>query len=168
MADQIQNRLTIRCPRCGKDNVFDQPYTYHAGFSDQGFMYSDSGHCTLVWSDYDPVIKQFFPPGSQFAKDAGIRERFEVALRHAPDGGRWRFTNPARCLYCSGPISGPILEQIYYLVYPDSIITDEDNQLNLQTQLIPNPSMQLPGMVAAIPAKPARKPRRLFRRKERE
>ena len=135
-ADSPEKKLVIDCPRCRKDNVFDQPYMYHSGFSDQGFMYSDSGHCTLVWSDYDPVIKQFFPPGSRFREDSALRERFEQALRPAPDGGRWRFTNPPRCLYCSGPISGTILQHVHYLVYPDSIITDQDNHLDLSLQLL--------------------------------
>ena len=137
--DAPEKRLVINCHRCRRDNVFDQPHLYHSGFSDQGFMYSDSGHCTLVWSDYDPVIKQFFPPGSRFSEDSTLRERFEQALRPAPDGGRWRFSNPARCLHCSGPISGTLLQQIYYLVYPDSIITDQDNRLDLASQLLTHP-----------------------------
>jgi len=137
MADESQEKkLSIRCPRCNRDNVFEQPYMYHAGFSDQGFMYSDSGHCTLVWSNYDPVILKFFPPESRFSEDADLRKRFELALRPAPDGGRWGFSNPARCVHCSGPIAGSILNQIYYLVYPDSIITDQDGELSLVSQLI--------------------------------
>src|SRR2546427_561752 len=139
MSSDLQKQLTIACPHCRKANVFDQPYAYHAGFGDQGFMYSDSGHCTLVWSDYDPVIKQFFPPGSQFSKDADIRARFERALRPAPDGGCWRFTNPARCLHCSEPIAASILEQIYYLVYPDSIVTDENGCFGLGAQMLAAP-----------------------------
>jgi len=134
--EPAEKKLVINCPRCRKDNVFDQPYMYHAGFSDQGFMYSDSGHCTLVWSSFDPVIKRFFPPGRNMRKDGALRESFEQALRPAPDGGRWRFSNPARCMYCSGPISGTILQQIHYLVYPDSIITDQGERLELNSQLL--------------------------------
>lgn len=145
-------------------NVFDQPYTYHAGFSDQGFMYSDSGHCTLVWSWYDPVVKEFFPAGSRLSDNAAARGRFESALRPAPDGGRWRFANPARCLYCSGRIAGPILEQIYYLVFPDSIITDQDNQLNLKVQILPSADVQPPGRAKVTPPKPKRR-WRIFGRK---
>lgn len=131
-----EQKLTIQCPRCYRYNVFDQPYLYHAGFSDQGFLYSDSGHCTLVWSWYDPAIEKLFPGNGFSIQNPEARERFEKALRPAPDGGRWRFTNKAQCLYCSGPIGGTILEQIYYLVYPDSVITDENNRLGLATQLL--------------------------------
>lgn len=167
MTNGLPDKLALRCPRCNRDNNFDQPYAYHAGFSDQGFMYSDSGHCTLVYSDYDPVIKRFFPIGSRFSEDGALRERFEQALRQAPDGGRWRFSNPARCLYCSGPISGTNLQQIYYLVYPDSIITDQDNQLNLEAQLIPNADALLSDAVKQQP-QPKRGLWRIFERKDRE
>jgi len=30
--------VELRCPTCGHANNFDQPYAYHAGFSDQGFL----------------------------------------------------------------------------------------------------------------------------------
>jgi hypothetical protein len=128
--------LTIRCPKCGKDNVFDQPYPYHAGFSDVGFLYSDSGHCTLVWNWFDPAIKKFSKPGSRLSEDPQARERFERSLRPAPDGGRWRFENPARCLHCSEPIAGPIFKQIYFLVYPDSILTNHDEHVGLSAQIM--------------------------------
>lgn len=135
MPTDSERKFAINCPRCRRDNVFDQPYPYHAGFSDQGFMYSESGHCTLVWSWFDPAYKRFFPPGGKFADNIERQEKFERCLKSAPDGGKWGFNNPARCLYCSGPISGTILQHIYYLVYPDSIITDQDGRLDLNLQL---------------------------------
>jgi hypothetical protein len=55
--------------------------------------------------------------------------------RHAPNGGCWRFSNPARCMHCTGPIAGSILNQINYVVYPDSIITDQAEQLTSASQL---------------------------------
>jgi hypothetical protein len=47
----------IKCAACAHANIFNQPYPYHAGFSDQGFLYDDAGHLTLVWSCYDPAFK---------------------------------------------------------------------------------------------------------------
>ncbi len=119
--------ITVRCKECGRDNVFEQPYPYHAGFGDQGFLYSDSGHFTFTWSWYDPVLRRFFPPHSSYDQDAESRHRFEEALLPAPDGGRWRFENPARCIHCSAPISGSMLQTIYYLEYPGSIETQKPN-----------------------------------------
>jgi hypothetical protein len=130
-----ETKLIVKCQRRGKDNTFEQPYAYHAGFSDQGFLYSDSGHCTLVWSWYDPSIERMFGSKPMWTQEPGERERFENALRFAPDGGRWRFHNRPRCLHCSAPIAGSMLEHIYYLVYPGSIITDQGASLNLNLQL---------------------------------
>ena len=118
-------KVTVKCKECGRDTVFDQPYAYHAGFSDQGFLYSDSGHFTLTWSWYDPAIQRFFPPESRYDRDTELRHRFEQALKPAPDGGRGRAENPARCVHCSAPIAGSMLETIYYLVYPGSIEAQE-------------------------------------------
>src|SRR6185295_8528842 len=48
----------IKCGSCGHANIFNQPYPYHAGFSDQGFLYNDAGHLTLSWSCYDPAFER--------------------------------------------------------------------------------------------------------------
>jgi len=40
---------------CGFDNSFDQPYPFHAGFSNAGFLYNEAGNLTLVWSSFDPA-----------------------------------------------------------------------------------------------------------------
>lgn len=118
-------KLIVKCKQCGRDNTFDQPYAYHAGFSDQGFMYSDSGHLTLTWSWYDPAIKRFFSDERVWTAQSESHRRFEAALLPAPDGGRWRFSNPARCLHCSAALSGPMMECVYYLLYPGSIQTED-------------------------------------------
>ena len=118
-------KVTVKCKECGRDNIFDQPYPYHAGFGDQGFLYSDSGHFTLTWSWYDPAIGPFFPPDSRWDRDTELRHHFEQVLHLAPDGGRWRAENQARCIHCSAPIAGSMLQTIYYLLYPGSIQTQE-------------------------------------------
>jgi len=49
--------VQLRCATCGHCNEFDQPYAYHAGFGDQGFLYNDAGDCTLVWNINDPAYE---------------------------------------------------------------------------------------------------------------
>lgn len=144
----ITDKLTVKCKACGRDNIFDQPWAYHAGFSDQGFLYSDSGHHTFTWNWSDPAIQRLFPADTMWTQDAAARERFERALRPAPDGGRWRFSNRARCLHCSEPIAGSMLEHIYYLVYPGSVVTDSGQTFELSSQLHPPPL--LPGDIQQI------------------
>jgi hypothetical protein len=127
--------LSVKCKHCGRDNVFDQPYVYHAGFSDQGFLYNDSGTLTLVWSTADPVFAELFPGETPWTKERSNRQRFEKMLPAAPSGGKWRFRNPARCMHCAKPISAPMRKTVHYLVYPGSIVTDHEYQLRLREYL---------------------------------
>jgi hypothetical protein len=128
--------FSIKCKRCGKNNIFDQPYPYHAGFADQGFLYNDAGNLTLIWSVLDPVFEEIFPDQTLWTMSLLNRWRFEKMLLPAPFGGRWRFRNPARCIKCAKPISSPMLRSIHYLVFPGSIKTDQDKQFRLKEYLI--------------------------------
>jgi len=116
--------VTIKCTSCAHENVFDQPYPYHAGFSNEGFLYNDDGTLTLVWSSFDPAYEAVVGKKHPWTLTAEERAQFEGALRPAPCGGSWRFINPARCMKCADTISGPITHTIYYLLYPGSIVTD--------------------------------------------
>jgi len=116
--------LTINCGSCGHKNDFEQPYPFHAGFGDQGFLYNDAGNLTLVWSAFDPAYEATVGQGNAWALTAEQQSLLETALLYAASGGRWRFANPARCRSCASAISGPITETIYYLRYPGSLVTD--------------------------------------------
>ena len=123
--DHRKPPITIACPQCGGTNSFDQPYRYHAGFSDQGFLYNDAGNLTLVWSWYDPAYKAIVGEGNPPDRLTTDQQRlFEAQLLPAPIGGAFRFKNPARCVHCGHPISAPMPDEIYYVVYPNSLITD--------------------------------------------
>jgi len=113
--------VTINCPSCGRPNDFEQPYPFHAGFGNQGFLYNDAGNLTLVWSSFDPAYEAIVGKRHPWTLTPGQQSLLEGALRDAPSGGRWRFANPARCRNCAGAISGGMTETIYYLRYPDSL-----------------------------------------------
>ncbi len=66
--------------------MFDQPYPYHAGFDDQGYLYNDRGNLTLVWSMLDPVRAELFPGQRAWALNLLYRRRFEALLLPAPIG----------------------------------------------------------------------------------
>jgi hypothetical protein len=78
--------LTIKCKHCGKKNLFDQPYPYHAGFADQGFLYNDAGTLTLVWSITDPLFAVLFPGETIWTLSLLNRRRLEKLLLPAPQG----------------------------------------------------------------------------------
>lgn len=118
-------KLKVKCKQCGRENVFDQPYAYHAGFGNQGFLYDDAGKLTLTWSSYDPAYVAVVGQTHPWALTQSDRDRLESRFRDAPSGGRWRFRNPARCVHCGGQISDSILHTVYYLLYPGSIETED-------------------------------------------
>jgi len=118
--------VTINCPTCGQKNDFEQPYPFHAGFGNQGFLYNDAGNLTLVWSSFDPAYEAIVGKWHPWTLTTDQQVLLESALCEAPSGGRWRFVNPSRCLKCAKAISGPITETIYYLRYPASVDADSN------------------------------------------
>ena len=117
--------MDLACTSCGTVNTFAQPHPYHAGFANQGFLYNEQGTLTLVWSSFDPAYEQIVGKHHPWMLSDEQRKKMEDSLLPAPSGGRWLFTNPARCSSCNNPISGPIAETIYYLTYPGSLVFDE-------------------------------------------
>lgn len=125
-----KSQLKIRCSACKKETAFDQPYAYHAGFSDQAFLYDDAGTCALVFSAYDEEFSSVFGHLMPWtAKDEEKKTKFEDLLPLSPGGGRWRFSNPARCPHCAAKLSGPMSETIYYLLYPGSLVLNDIREL---------------------------------------
>jgi hypothetical protein len=105
---------------------FEQPYRYQAGFGNEGFLYNDAGNLTLAWSSVDPAYEAIVGKWHPWTLTTEQQALLESMLHEAPTGGEWRFANPARCLKCASPISGPITKTIYFLLYPGSIHTDSN------------------------------------------
>ncbi len=120
MAPNEHKSTSIKCPQCGKPNVFNQPYPYHAAYSNQGFLYNEAGTRTLVWDSLkDPDYLGIVGPYQPWILSKAQQEKLESMLQ--PDaGGRWLFSNPARCVHCHAPIMGPMLSDSYYVVYDGS------------------------------------------------
>jgi hypothetical protein len=117
--------VSVTCNACGNENAFAQPYRYHAGFGDQGFLYNDAGTLTLVWSSYDPAYVALVGRVHPWMLTETQRSLLEEALAPAPKGGHWRFRNPPRCTRCGAPIGeAPSARDIYFLKYPGSIDLD--------------------------------------------
>jgi hypothetical protein len=135
MTTLVDGKLALVCRRCRRQVVYDQPCPYHAGFSDQGFLYNDSGTLPLVWSVMDPLFQRLFPDDIYWSRSWISRRRFETLLLPAPSGGRWRFRNPARCPHCGRPISPPMQRTPHYLLYPGSLVIDPTKQSGLGSQI---------------------------------
>jgi hypothetical protein len=116
--------MVIKCNSCANENEFAQPYPYHAGFGNQGFLYNDDGNLTLVWSLYDSDYEALVGSKDALHLTEEDRATIESSLLPARFGGRFRFANPARCKQCRSEISGPMLRTVSYLVYDGSLVTD--------------------------------------------
>lgn len=143
----VTEKIKVKCKHCGHENQFDQPYAYHAGFGNQGFLYDDAGTLTLTWSSYDPAYVAVVGQKHPWALTQSDRDKLESRLRDAPSGGRWRFVNPARCLHCGGQISDSILHTIYYLLYLGSVEAENGQRCRFGEYLktMPNTSLEPAG-----------------------
>ena len=115
--------ITVVCPN-GHANDFDQPWPYHAGFSDVCFLYNDDGDLTLWWDMYDETFSDYLGRLPESERNLALpkaRAHIEAGLGPAPHGGKWRFSNPPRCLTCHAPIEPVPGSPIYFVVYPGSI-----------------------------------------------
>jgi hypothetical protein len=126
-----------KCKYCGFELEFDQPYPIHAGFSNEGFMYSDDGKQTLVWSSFDPDYILIVGDKHPWTLNDNERNKFELSLCPSSLCSNWSFRNSIRCVHCHQPYSGPITETIYYYQYKQTIDTHtrEHNPVKLKQLL---------------------------------
>ena len=85
----------FKCDRCKKSF---QIRSYHAGFSNSGYFYSDSGKYTITVSDQVPGC-----PVPLSETNAADLAALEALLPQAPDGTYFRYLNPFRCPHCAAP-----------------------------------------------------------------
>lgn len=103
----------VSCPSCGEPI---RAQRFHAGFSNEGFLYAATGSLVLTWDAYDPgylgVIDKhpwMLSPEEQAAVEAAIKP----GIRGEP----YRFANQPRCPTCDGELhdlAGPGRE--YFVV----------------------------------------------------
>jgi hypothetical protein len=123
--------MILTCAACGFDNLLDQPYIYHAGFSDVAFLYNVEGNRTLVWSIMDPAFTRLVGENVPWSFTRRLQRQLEQALMPSPTGSAWLFSSPARCGRCSKSIGKPMMKDIHYLLFPGSV--DVSNSLSLET-----------------------------------
>jgi len=87
--------LSCECDRCRRSF---QIHSYHSGFSNAGYFYSESGRFTITVSDRIPGC-----PAALSEPDQVDLAALEAKLPQAPDNSPYRYTNPFRCPHCSAP-----------------------------------------------------------------
>jgi len=111
----------VACKSCGFENIFNQKYPYHAGFSNIGFLYNDEGNLTLTWDSYDPDYQRVVGEAHPWGLSKEQQDKLESVLKPAPFGGNWSFKNVPRCSQCHKPIGQSINENIYCYVFSNSL-----------------------------------------------
>lgn len=92
-----------------------QKYQYHAGFSNQGFLYCDSCPNLVVFSSYDQRYTKIVGSRHPWTLgDADLRS-VEGQLKPCTCGGRFRFQAPPRCPLCNAPIREILEDSLHYV-----------------------------------------------------
>ena len=87
--------LSCECEYCRKSFIIN---SFHAGFSHLGYFYSDSGAYTLTVSD-----RISGSPAALSTPNKNELKALESQLPLAPDGTKFKYTNPFRCPHCKEP-----------------------------------------------------------------
>lgn len=87
--------LSCECEHCRKSFIIN---SFHAGFSNLGYFYSDSGAYTLTVSDRLPGS-----PAALSTPDESELKELESKLPLAPDGTRFKYRNSFKCPHCKMP-----------------------------------------------------------------
>src|SRR3989338_5439487 len=108
--------MRLTCPRCHKALHLRQPYPYHAGFGEQGFLYCNKDSTVLTFSVFDRRFQKLIGEKMPWTLNSKDKSNVERALKPCPCGGRFRFKNPAKCPHCGKVLRRGITNDIHYIV----------------------------------------------------
>ncbi len=89
------------CPHCKAPFRYER---YHAGFSNEGFLYCDGDSTVLTWDAYDGsylAVADAHP----WMLTPEQQETVEANVRPCPCGGRFSFKNTPLCPHCSEEVA---------------------------------------------------------------
>lgn len=108
--------MDIDCPSCKKKVELDQRYFYHAGRSNQGFLYCDRDSTVLVFSTYDPTYVRIVGEVHPWMLDLDQRAEVEEHLISCSCGGSFSFNNPPLCPHCGGSLQPAVPSPMHYVI----------------------------------------------------
>jgi hypothetical protein len=106
-------RSASLCWHCGRTLDFDR---FHAGFSNQGYMYCDRDSTIVIWSSYDPTYSALSESTHPWMLTVEAKQVVERSIIDCPCGGQFRFANLPRCPHCNGDLGDLASEAIYYVI----------------------------------------------------
>jgi len=122
--------MDLNCPHCHKVIHLKQKYPYHAGFSNQGFIYCDS--CPNIFEfhsynqSYISVLGKHIHPWSLSSSE---KKKVEDNLKPCPCGGYFRFNAYPRCPHCNNNIQSLLPDKIHFIEFGKVIDADKDESV---------------------------------------
>lgn len=125
--------MEYACPYCRNAVVLKQPFPYHSGFSDQGYLYCDRCPNVVLFSIYDKFYTELCYEKAPWGLSLEQEQLVEENLCPCPCGGSFKFSAKPRCPHCLKeipeitPLSGTEKRSIYYVIIGD-LINGEDKK----------------------------------------
>ena len=110
MTPPVHHRAT--CPHCGREFEYER---YHAGFSNEGYMYCDEDETVLTWDTYNPAYSRLTSK-HPWTLNPEEQKRVEAAVKPCPYGGKFAFANPPLCPFCHESIVFLVPSRAYFVV----------------------------------------------------
>ena len=101
------------CPHCKHTVTFRGPY--HAGFSNQGFLYCDQDSTLLIFDAYNRHYERIIPNKHPWMLTQREKRLVEGNLQPCSCGGNFKFDSKPRCPHCKGEIKS-LSDPIHYVV----------------------------------------------------
>ncbi len=118
--------MILTCPHCTKEIRLRQEYPYHAGFSNQGFLYCDSCAATLVFGSYNRNYVRVVGDKHPWMLSREEKKRVEARLKPCRCGRHFRFDAHPRCPHCGGDIQSLLPDAMHFLLVGDVVDADKD------------------------------------------
>ena len=109
------------CPYCKK--IITVKGRYHAGFSNQGFLYCDKDSTVLVFDSYGRYYTKLIPNKPPWTLTGKEKELIESHLNQCPCGGSFGFSSKPKCPHCRRELPG-LMDTIYYVILDKTVNGD--------------------------------------------
>jgi hypothetical protein len=107
--------VDIECPVCHQTFHTAQKQQYHAGFSNEGFLYCDSCPNIVVFSSYNPRYTHIAGNRHPWTLTEADLPLVESHLKPCPCGGHFRFAAAPRCPLCNASIREILRDSMHYV-----------------------------------------------------
>ena len=121
--------MEIVCPECKEVSRLPQERPYHAGFSNQGFLYCDACPALLKFSSYNKIYTSLVHDRHPWMLSDAEMKNVESHLRACQCGGHFRFAALPRCSFCMAELPSVLPGIFHYIEMGVVLDADEDSSI---------------------------------------